>query len=882
MIFRSHREGRRAGRIVLWTLVLQVLSVPSAWSQEEEDDVPQVQFLERPPAHAYANYAESPFKPYRTRLRLEPRYDFFGQYLGTGYRAFRMDEQRPGKSVITKDEIYRSTFQNLLVTRSSYGVFNAALTVGDEIRHTLTPLTMQRAAFNGVRWEAEYPGHRLTFLASRGFDDTDFPGFKVFSTPVAVDPVRYDYNPAFTPYVRVEEENPVYTFGGRWETDLHPALTVGATVVNQQQLNSQADSKDGYLRGGVPFLKIQPPTSITLRLLDDSPEDRTGGAALFEVQMELEATVGGLDTLLSTDPLSEHYISALDPILEGGRRVNDHWEANGEDQIIVTFPVPTDITPRRARFRFVIANDYRIEVLLGQRANDPFYTLRRAPGNVRDFSNQTELFLDHGLMSGQTLYGANIAADLIGLKVRGEIAMNTLYRKFPVLEGHNADVRTRAWYVNVLKTFPDFHQLRVGGEFFYMGPRYGGGYDSRRGGVVLYGARRFMAEYPLVDDNDDGDRYADDNRNDFFGSRAKEAGVFPGLDEDNDNIPDNDRNANGIPDFEEPFLLYHADPQEFVYGLDMNNNGVIDARENDAKADYPYDRDRKGRHLTAELPLALGMTAGLGYYRMNGIADGGRATSRYLRAAYTYSDPKRVTVHLNHDSKRVKDSIPDPVYIFDTTGEQTPLDPPDPDPLLQRNSWVHTSFVGGRYTRLAPLNLETNVKRVYNRMFDLKNTAIPEKDTRVTYTMVNKVDYRWAWGRFVFKPMYKRLWQRQTLDSKRKPLVSTIRSAPILRVDYVISDEIQVQLGQQGIRLQSLGIDRRLAFRSIDKVERFRSFSATDFMLMLTIRTKYVGTSIVANSGIHRHKAVFDDPRVKEKRSFSRLFVEIVTGFERF
>ena len=838
MIFVCHNEFS-IDRTVFWTLVLLVFATPAAWSQDE-DEVQKVQFLERPSAHPYANYAESPFKPYRNRLRLDPRYDYFGQYLGTGYRAFRMDEQRPGGSVITKDEIYRSTFQNLLVVRNSYGRFNAALTVGDEIRQTLTPLTMQRAAFNGVRWEADYPRHRLTFLASRGFDDTDFPGFRVFSVPVTVDPVRYSYNPAFTPFVEVNEKNPVYTFGSHWETDLHPALRVGATVVNQQQLNSESARQGGYLRGGVPFPGIQPPTVIILRLRDDSPQDGTGGAALFEVQIEVEATLGGLDTLLSSDPLSQHYVSELEPLLDGGQRVDDHREANGEDQIKVTFSLPTDITPRRARFRFVIANDYRIEVVLATRSNAPFYTLKRAPGNVRDFSNQTELFLDHGFTSGQTLYGANFAADLIGLKARGEIAMNHLYRKFPVLNGHNDDVRTRAWYLNVLKTFPQFNQLRVGGEWFYSGAQFGGGYDSRRGGVVLYSgalySRRALAEYPLVDDNDDGDRYSDDNRNDFFGSGARESGVFPGLDEDNDNIPDNDRNANGIPDFEEPFLLYFADPQEFVYGLDMNNNGVIDSREDDAKADYPYDRGRKGRHLTADLPLAPGLSTGLGYYSMKAMAEGSRAVSKYLRAAYSYADPKRFTIHLNHDSKRVNDSIPDPVYIFDPTGRRTPLYPPDPDPLLQRDSWVHTSFAGVRYAGFAPLNLETNFKVVYNRMFDLEDTAISEKDTRMIYTMVNKLDYRWRWGRFVFKPMYKRLWQRQTLDSRRAPLVWTVRSAPILRVDYVVSDEILVQLGQQGIRLPSLGIDRRLAFRSVDNVEGFRSFAATDFMAMLTIR----------------------------------------------
>ena len=873
------RRTRRRGALALGAALL----APGALQGQEEAGA--LQFLQRPAAHAYANYAEAPFKPYRARLRFDPRYNFFGEYLGEGYRPFLMDERRPGKSVVTKNEIYRATFQNLLVARSSYNSFNAALTVGDEIRQTLSPLTMQRAAFNGVRWEIHSPSHRLTLLASRGFENKDFPGFPSFSTPVSVDPLRYSYDLRETSDVTVVEENPVYTVGGHWETEIAGVLTLGATFVNQQQLNSEADPKDGFLRGGAPYPAIQPPKSIVVRFADDSPEDGAGGAALFRVVMDLEGTAAGVDTLLSSDPRSLHYRPELEPVVAGGRRVRDHREANGTEVITVTFPLPQDLTPRRARFRMVVANDYRIEVPVnsggGPRVRG--HTLRRAPGNVRDFSNQTEMAVDHGLNSGQTLYGVDFSADLVGLEVRGEIAANTLYRKFPVLGGHNDDTRSRAWYLNLRRTVPRFHRLRVGAEFFRIGPQYGGGYDSRRGGTVLWGGTGDrVVEFPLVDDNDDGDRYADDNVNDFFGGPAKEAGVFPGLDEDNDNIPDNDRNANGVPDFEEPFLLYDSDPQEFVYGLDMNNNGVIDARENDDKPEYPYDRDREGRHFTAAVRPLPGLELGAGHYRLRALAAAGRAVSAYLRAAYHHARPGHFTLDLNHDSKRVEDTIPDPVYVFHPARVPSPLLPPDPDPLLQRNSRVHSSFFGLRYTRFAPLNLETTVKRVHNRMFARKGAAGAAPDARVDYTMVNKVECRWQWKRFVLRPMYKRLWQRLTLDSSERPLVWEVRAAPILRLDYVVSDEIMVQAGQQGFRLPFLGVRRGLAFRSIDRVESFRSFSSTDFLAMLTIRSTYVGTSIVANTGFHRHKAEFDDPRVEEKRKFTRLFVEVVTGFERF
>ena len=858
-----------------------------------DDDEPNLYLLQRSSFAPYQNYAEVPFRPYRERLRIDPRYNYFGEFLAEGYHAFRLDEQRPGASVIGKDAVYRGLFNTLLVARSSHGEFSAALTIGDDIRHTLSALTMQRAGFNGMRWELVYPRHRLTLLASRGFDSDDFPAFRSFSTPVVVDPTGSGYDLLSSTMVVEEEENPVYTLGGRWEGDIGPALTLGATLVNQQQLNSLAGRKGGVLRGSVPYPEMLPPQRLRLRVTDDGAPEEGPGAAVYEVELELEATDGGIHSLLSSDPESPNYHAGLEPVINGGRRVGGHLEVRGDEELVYTFRLPVEVTPRRARFRVEAANDFRISVsqrhTIPRQANPttPYTTLHRARGRRGDFSNRKELALDYGLATGQSLFGLDFAADLVGLKLKGEVVVNSLYRKFPVLGGRNLDRRARAWYLTAVKTADRFHHLSFGAELFYMGPRYGGGYDSRRGGVVLYTdvggpdrRRRGAAEYVLVDDNDDRDRYADDNSKDFPGSSDPQAGVYPGLDEDNDNIPDDDRNGNGIPDFQEPFLLFYSDPQEFVYGPDMNNNGVIDSRENDAKPDYPYDRDRRGRHFMVSLRPLPGLELGAGNYRLRTIVVGGRALSTYLRASYRFADPRRYELRLNHDSKRVRDDIPDPVYVFDPERNLTPLDPPDPDPMLQRNSWVHTSFAGLRFTRFAPLNLESNVKLVHNRMHDLKSTEEVEKDRRSDFTWVNRADCRWQWRKLTIHPMYKNLWKRVTTRSMDRPLIYTVQSAPILRMDYAFNDELVLQVGQQGFRLRALGIDRRLVFRSIDKVDETRSFSSTDFMIMFTIRGNYLGNMVTANTGIHRQRMEFEASETGEKRKVTRLFVEVVAGFE--
>ena len=92
----------------------------------------------------------------------------------------------------------------------------------------------------------------------------------------------------------------------------------------------------------------------------------------------------------------------------------------------------------------------------------------------------------------------------------------------------------------------------------------------------------FTLDLNTVDDNDDKDPFPDDF---FLRSFRDQNGVFPGLDKDLDGTPDTNRNFNSVPDYFEPFLLYDVDPDDFEYGEDLNNNGVIDYRENDAKPD---------------------------------------------------------------------------------------------------------------------------------------------------------------------------------------------------------------------------------------------------------------------------------------------------------
>ena len=146
--------------------------------------------------------------------------------------------------------------------------------------------------------------------------------------------------------------------------------------------------------------------------------------------------------------------------------------------------------------------------------------------------------------------------------------------------------------------------------------------------TTLAGLTNNTIFWDLVQDNEDGDRYPDKRAGNLQGQpndREDEDidGVFPGQDDDNDGLPDTNRNFNDVPDYVEPFLMYYVESNDFFYGLDRNNNDDPDVREDDLDPDYPYDADQRGIHLFGQLDLTPQWSLGAGRYDIEQIAGGG-------------------------------------------------------------------------------------------------------------------------------------------------------------------------------------------------------------------------------------------------------------------
>ena len=495
--------------------------------------------------------------------------------------------------------------------------------------------------------------------------------------------------------------------------------------------------------------------------------------------------------------------------------------------------------------------------------------------------------------------------DFKGLKIKGELATNPQYFLFPV--GSNAgkrfDKQALGYFLTAQK---EVGPIEIGGEFFNLDPDYSGNYDSARGGVAFFSDNCFVCpqtqEMSVMTDNDDNDQWPDEMINELPSAEKSDSGIFPGLDENNDLIPDSDQNFNGIPDWTEPILFYDADPPDFIYGIDFNNNGVVDYRENDALPDYPYPRDRQGTHLVATKKGLgrWGKWASVGYYTMKEPAGGGKAKAIYARYEHNFTSPYLGRVRINEDIKQVKDDIRDDVYVWKDVGlnERIPspfphlkgpmieardlnsqVFPPDVDPLNMRNSLVNTLFISSTFRQFSNLNVINNIQWIRNSQAEDEFDDGTQQEAGVlsTFTMVNRFDYTINAGNLNIRPMFKHLFLRKyssVLEDATGDGRIDSRSiyAPIIRTRFDLTTKSNLQLGFQGFPFWR--------HTSLDRVDDSNDFKEWTLVLMMSNRSDHYGYNLASQFGFIRTSREYDDAtRASDSFDNSRLFFDIVAGF---
>ena len=607
------------------------------------------------------------------------------------------------------------------------------------------------------------------------------------------------------------------------------------------------------------------------------------------------------------------YISLEDP-----RQVQ---RADGTEALVYYFNLEGLTHVRSVEVEASLGNDYRIEVAdIGvvnaregtphdERYESPFYkTVRRAEGNVQDLSNVERIRIPIGNETGQSVWGTNMALDLPGLRVRGEFAESIRYSRYrdgvpgqelpsipgstdpdpPLYEGNGErhDDQDRAAYVQLERETAGYG---FGAELFSIGPRFNERLTKRPGDVGGLGGgqpyvRNRTTFFSLVEDNDDGDANPELK---VRGAAPRDLAVFPGQDADNDGIPDTNRNLNGLPDYLEPFLLYQVDPDEYVYGLDFNNNDVVDEREDDRKEDFPYDRDLRGGHVYVRWKPWTGAEATGGWLQSRQIAGGGRNDQRYLRLHYSGERPGVGEWLIENELKRVWDDVPDDVFSWTAAAanvDQRFLRNDEGrfayfptftfDPLHYRNSLANRLYVSGTLRWLPGWRILTRMKLEHNRQYGgrLGDGSEQARDRIRSLAWVQQADYTWRWGKLTLQPALKGLWLKRTRQQGKRPLDHTHTVVPLFKARYELSPATEVKAGLQGFP--------GWWFEETHLADPRNSFKRRTTMVFLSNISDYSGYRISTNLGFKQDRLEYaDEFRFLESFDTTEIFVRLFMGY---
>ncbi|NKB66514.1 MAG: hypothetical protein GKR89_05595 [Candidatus Latescibacteria bacterium] len=788
----------------------------------------------------YTNYAKDTYQRYvSTELEGRGQYDIFGNWITRGWRMYEWRQEQPLAfgSTVFKDGRFSSFFSNLIVAADSKGQYYSSLTVGDDLRTTLTPLTFSRSSFNGVQWDFLSDKYGGTVLLSR------------VSEPVrAIQGSDRDQRSDYTNFIGLHGTAQIGDF-----------INLGATLVNNHFGSSRSNFSETSLSGLLTSSQNSGNvTEIVIRIADDSPGDASGALYFSSVM------------IVDGEPTN------VRPTIEGGRQREGFLEALEEAPIVLRFSVPDPLVVQKIRFDLVLSNDYRVEVTSNLQTNingQPIFLLvARAKDNVRDNTNQRVVSFDYGLPSANQIASINIEMeDVLGFEVRGEFARNTQFQRYPNINIEKlsnlkkGETTADAFYANATKLEG---RLFGYGEVFSMDHDYATrGYIPDVNDFVDYeNERQNWFEY--IDDNDDQDRAVDWAR---FGGGGGDASVFPGFDENNDLVSDFNENSNRTPDFEEPFLRHYVDPPDFLFGVDMNNNSVVDRFENDDEADYPYKKGHRGYNGYVGGEIYPGLSLSVGRSR-EWLISGNERSKMWYGLLSAQRDVAQVGVFdLFYMVKFVKDDIPDNLLQWvqrpGTVGGLQPFD----DPLITQDTMVQQSFLG--YT-LAQGDLTFRNKLRFDH-YNQQGDQADRLSNSSFVGLINKADYPIDLGtNITVVPRMKSLWRKQTQARANQSEVN--EWTRILSVSAIVPvlTKSRVEVGVEGVWFSNAEpIPEVLPPEYVD------DFIGKVFTAQYTNRVQYQGYSITANVGFQVNDINFGNLEDLDV-SNTIAFIELFAGLE--
>ena len=354
---------------------------------------------------SYTNYARDFYLRYlQPGLEGDYFYDLFGRRVMHGWLIYEARKEQPraseGNSLL-KSPLYGSNFQNLIISSDAKGQYRYALTIGNEMRTTLTPMTFNKAVFNGIQFDYLADRYAGTVLLSR------------VSAPLVA---TSDFGVGLT--------NATELKAGRATVQVGDHVTLGGTYVNTHNSRATLERFAGNMFKG--FLTTDQAANavsfVEIRLGDDSPADGEGGAILFAENAILKDVTG--HTWESTQV-------GYTPVRTGGQLRDGFPVADGNERMTLRYNLETLAAARivqvdgeptlspttvdslaEVRFELVLANDYRVEITSDRQTNiegqPVFLPVQSAPSNVKDTSNRRTVRFDYGLPTANQIAGFTV------------------------------------------------------------------------------------------------------------------------------------------------------------------------------------------------------------------------------------------------------------------------------------------------------------------------------------------------------------------------------------------------------------------------------------------------------------------------------------------
>ena len=298
---------------------------------------------------AYSNYARENYQRYvSTSLEGNYFYDVYGNFLTRGWLIFdwRQQNPQPFGSSLYKDGRLGSWFNNVVIASDHKGQYHYALTVADQLRTTLTPMTFSKTLFNGTQLDVVSDKYAGTLLLSR-ISEPNFAG-------------------GGTAEIAGRRTHNTNLLGTRIEAQVGDFVKVGGTFVNAHHAQTQAEAFGGSLFKGTLTgdQNLFPVSSIQVMIKDDSPADGDAGGALFASDIliwDLEGKqVRGSEI-------------GFRPQIEGGFQRRGYLSADGNEVITLSYdffartytgPDPTRIT--RVQLELVLVQKQTPVLILQQ------------------------------------------------------------------------------------------------------------------------------------------------------------------------------------------------------------------------------------------------------------------------------------------------------------------------------------------------------------------------------------------------------------------------------------------------------------------------------------------------------------------------------------